>query len=256
MIPINLEEQLIPGTFEWTVDYLINKIDLSLFEKNYNNDEKGAPAYPPKALLKLILFCYSRGIISSRKIEKAAKENIVAKALADDFEPDHDTIAVFISTNSEAIKGLFAKLLIQCYKLKLITGEMFAIDGCKLPSNAAKEWSGTIADLTKKKNKLEGYINRILQQHKAFDKDENAKKKLQQFRKTMGEDKERRQRSIKELEKKLKRLNKFLEEAQPKKGLAGTEVQSNITDNESALIKGPHGYIQGYNGITIADSGN
>ena len=95
-LTVNLEKQLIPGTFEWTIDYLISKIDISIYEQNYNNDEKGANAYSPRILLKVILFCYSRGIISSRKIEKACKENIVAKALADDSEPDHDTIASFI----------------------------------------------------------------------------------------------------------------------------------------------------------------
>ena len=45
-LTVNLEEQLIPGTFEWTLDYLIDKMDMSLFEKNYNNDEMGAKAYP------------------------------------------------------------------------------------------------------------------------------------------------------------------------------------------------------------------
>ena len=56
----------------------------------------------------------------------------MAKALAEDFEPDHSTIADFIVKNSEAVKELFAQVLLQCYRLKLITGEMFAIDGCKL----------------------------------------------------------------------------------------------------------------------------
>ena len=132
-LTVNLEKQLIPGTFEWTIDYLVSKIDISVYEQNYNNDEKGANAYSPRILLKVILFCYSRGIISSRKIEKACKENIIAKALADDSEPDHDTIATFISTNSKAAKDLFAQIILQCSELKLITGEMFAVDGCKLP---------------------------------------------------------------------------------------------------------------------------
>ena len=89
LVSVNLQQQLIPGTFEWTIDYLIDKIDISLFERDYKNDYSGAAAYPPKAILKTILFCYSRGIISSRKIEVAFRENIVAKALAEDFEPDH-----------------------------------------------------------------------------------------------------------------------------------------------------------------------
>ncbi|MDR2922131.1 MAG: transposase [Treponema sp.] len=91
-------------------------------------------------LLKIILYCYSRGIITSRRIEKACHDNIIVKALAQDIEPDHDTIAAFISANKEAVEDLFSQILTQCAQLNLITGKMFAIDGCKLPSNASKEW--------------------------------------------------------------------------------------------------------------------
>jgi len=255
-LTVNLREQLLPDTFEWTIDYLINQIDISSFEQNYNNDNLGAAAYSPRVLLKIILYCYSRGIITSRKIEKTCRDNIIVKALAEDCEPDHATIAQLISANSEAVKDLFAQILLQCQKLTLITGEMFAVDGCKLPSNASKEWSGTLADLTKKRDKLEKYIKRLLLKHKDLDKDENAQKKLNKYRKTMGDDAERRRRSVEALEEKLEKLNVFLRTAKPKTGVSGDEVQSNITDNESAVIKSPHGYIQGYNGITIADSGN
>ena len=143
-LTVNLYEQLLPGTFEWTIDYLIDKADMSLFEKKYNNDAKGAAAYPPRILLKIILYCYSNGIITSRCIENACKVNIIAKALAENNEPDHSTIAAFVSTNEEAIKNLFSQILLQCFKLKLINGEMFAIDGCKLLSNASKEWSSVL----------------------------------------------------------------------------------------------------------------
>jgi len=54
----------------------------------------------------------------------------------------------------------------------------------------------------------------------------------------------------------LKKINQFLVTAKPKQGPSDQEVQSNITNEESARIKGPHGYIQGYNGIAIADSGS
>jgi len=50
-LTVNLEEQLLPSTFEWTLDYLIDKKDMSLFERNYHNDETGAKAYPPNVLL-------------------------------------------------------------------------------------------------------------------------------------------------------------------------------------------------------------
>jgi len=253
---VNLQEQLLPDTFEWTIDYLIDKTDMSLFEEKYNNDELGAAAYSPRALLKIILYCYSRGIITSRRMERACRDSIIVKALAENGEPDHATIAAFITKNEDAVKDLFAQILTQCAQLKLITGEMFAIDGCKLPSNASKEWSGTIKELRKKRDKLKEHMERIIKQHRELDKGDKAKKIQKPYAKTMGENKERREKSVERMEKRLKNLNRFLKEAEPRKGVAAEEVKSNITDNESALIKGPHGYVQGYNGITIADSGS
>jgi len=255
-IQINLKEQLLLGSFEWTIDYLVDELDISLFELNYHNDERGAAAYSPRILLKVILYCYSKGIISSRRIEKACKDNIIVKALAEDNEPDHDTIATFVSINSEAVKDLFTQILLKCSELKLISGEMFAIDGCKLPSNASKEWSGKINDLRKKKTDFEKLLYRILHQHKELDSNASVKKIQEPFRKTLGEDSERHERHVKRIEAKLKKINQFLSKSEPKIGPSGQEVQSNITDVESARIKGPHGYIQGYNGIAIADSGN
>ena len=150
-LTVNLAEQLIPGTFEWALDYLIDRMDLSLYEQNYHNDEMGACAYPPRVLLKIIIYSYSKGILSSRPMEKLCRDNITAKALAENCEPDHDTIAAFISANHEAVADLFAQVLMQCAELDLVTGEMSGADGVKAPSNASKEWSGTIEGLKKRK---------------------------------------------------------------------------------------------------------
>ena len=87
-LAVNLKEQIQQDTFEWAVCHIIDRTNLSLFEDKYNNDAKGAAAYPVHIFLKAILLCYSRGIISSRKIENACRENIVVKALDEDCEPD------------------------------------------------------------------------------------------------------------------------------------------------------------------------
>ena len=147
-------------------------------------------------------------------MEKACKENIVVKAMAEDTEPDHDTIATFISINSKAVKDLFIQVLLQCSALNLITGEMFAIDGCKLSSNVSKEWSGKINDLKKKKTDLEKLLTRILFQHKEMDNNAVVKKIQEPFRKTLGEDAERHERHIRRIEEKLKKINTFLPTAE------------------------------------------
>ena len=61
-IPVFFNKQLQKGTFEYTLNYLVDpELDISFFDKRYNTDETGAPAYDPHILIKGILFAYSRG---------------------------------------------------------------------------------------------------------------------------------------------------------------------------------------------------
>ena len=71
-IPVSLEDQLIPGTLEFVIHTLVeNRLDVSVFEDRYHNDQTARSAYDPKILLKVILLGYSRGLYSSRSIERA-----------------------------------------------------------------------------------------------------------------------------------------------------------------------------------------
>jgi len=71
MLPVSFERQILPGTFEHTLNRLIEEdFDLSVFEARYRNDETGAPAYDPAILLKIILLAYARGVTASREIER------------------------------------------------------------------------------------------------------------------------------------------------------------------------------------------
>jgi transposase len=169
-IPIHFDKQIVPGRFEYTLHYLIDKeIDLSIFDSRYRNDETGAPAYDPAILLKIILYAYSRGITSSRKIAQCCRENIIFMALAADTKPHFTTMADFISTLDQEIIHLFLEVLLICDEMGLIGKEMFAVDGCKLPSNASKEWSGAKRDLGKKKKRMEKAIRQIVRRHREVD---------------------------------------------------------------------------------------
>ena len=77
LLPVSLEDQLMPGTLEFAIHTLVEKrLDMSIFEGKYRNDETGRAAYDPKILLKVVLLAYSRGLVSSRKIEQACRENV------------------------------------------------------------------------------------------------------------------------------------------------------------------------------------
>ncbi len=97
LIPISFSSQILPGTFEYALNYLIdNELDVSTFDHFYTNDETGAPAYDPAILLKIILYAYSRGISSSREIARQCEQNVVFMALSADTRPHFTTIAGFI----------------------------------------------------------------------------------------------------------------------------------------------------------------
>ena len=149
LLPVSLEEQLIPGTLEFAIHTLVEtRLNTSIFDGRHNNDETGCPAYNPKVLLKVVLLAYSRGITSSRKIERACRENVLFMALSCNQRPDHSTIAEFVSSMKNEILPLFRDVLLVCEEMKLLGGTTFALDGCKLPSNASTKWTGTFPDLT------------------------------------------------------------------------------------------------------------
>jgi transposase len=78
MLPVNFSEQIMPGTLEYAINDIIdNHTNLSVFDGRYNNEEKGACAYHPAILLKIILYAYSKGILSSRKIEEVCKYHVM-----------------------------------------------------------------------------------------------------------------------------------------------------------------------------------
>lgn len=241
LVPLSFQEQLEPGTFEYTLNELVEKhLDLSVFESRYQNDRTGARAIHPKLLLKVILFAYSRGIISSRQIERACRENVLFMALSGGSHPDHSTLAHFVSSMHKEIQSLFTNILLVCDELNLLGGTHFSLDGVKLSSSASKEWSGTFKELKKKRNKLKAKLQQVIHEHIRQDKKANV-------------DTDKQQHQEQRLLQQVERLNAFLEQEEPKIGKSGNEIQSNVTDNESAKMPTSHGVIQGYNAQALVD---
>jgi len=245
LLPINFSEQILPGSFEYTVNYLVdNELDLTIFGSRYKNDETGCPAYDPAILLKIILASYARGFTSSRSIERLCRENIIFMALSADSQPHFTTIASFVTNMSDVIQPLFLEVLMVCSNAGLIGEEMFAIDGCKLPSNASKDWSGTHADLTKKQLKIDRAVRRMLKRHKDDDIKHVSEPVIRQ----------KEESQVKKLKAISRKIKKHLTTTDEKLGCRGTPIKSNITDNDSAKMKTSHGVIQGYVGVSAVDN--
>ena len=121
LLPVDFDRQVIPGSFEHALCHLVdNELDLASFHARYKNDDTGASAFDPAVLIKIALLAYSRGIISSRKMEAACRENILFIAVSGDSQPHFTTLAAFVSQMGDSVAKLFAQVLLICDRQGLI----------------------------------------------------------------------------------------------------------------------------------------
>lgn len=229
-LAVDLEKQLLPGSFEHAVHHLLDhEFDLSLFDSRYRNDQSGASAYPPGMLLKVILCAYAQGVVSSRGIERLCREHVTFIALSGDSAPHFTTLAAFVSSLDEEVAQLFAQVLYLCNRQGLIGREMFAIDGVKLPSNASKAKSGTRADFAHQADKLEAAAKKILAE-KSRQKAESLGREAAELRQWL------------------------VDHPKDRKGSKGAIRKSNRTDPDSAKMATSKGVIQGFTGVAAVDA--
>lgn len=108
IVVVNFKDHIQPGTFEFVVHYLVdNKLDLSIFYPEYQNDDGGRPVYDPALLLKIIFYVYYIDITSSRDMQWHCENNIISKAQPCDTVPHYTTIAAFICDHPQQIDPLF-----------------------------------------------------------------------------------------------------------------------------------------------------
>jgi len=244
LLPVDLESQLVPGSFAHAVHHLVDRLDLSAFDAHYRNDANGATAHQPAMLLKAVLLGYSQGMVSSRSLERACRDNVLFIAITGDAKPHFTTIADFVSRARDPIAAVFAQVLTILGHEGLIGREMFAIDGVKLPSNASKHRSGTRSEFMHRAAKLERAAQAMLDRHRSHDaeaRDEVAS------RKTTAR--------IERMSREAAQINTWLtENPEDRPGTRGAIRKSNLTDNESAKMATDKGVIQGYCGVAVVDS--
>lgn len=243
-LPIVLESQLIPGSFEHALDVLVDtEIDLSRLGERFRNDATGAPAYHPAVMLKIVLLAYSRGVVSSRTIERLCRENVLFMAISGDSAPQFTTIAKFVRELGEEAGTIFTEVLLTCDRLGLIGRQMFAIDGVKLPSNADKRRSGTHAELAHEAERMEKAVAKMLKAHRARDEAKEA-----------PDDTAKHQARMERLQSEAQRIREFLASHAERRSEKGAVRKSNVTDNDSAKMATAKGVIQGYTAVAAVDA--
>ncbi|NJP35925.1 transposase [Micromonospora thermarum] len=134
----DLGEWLPPQHLCWQVLKVVGELDLSGFLRGYRADGQGAAAYPPQMLLSLLLYCYCKGVRSTRKIEAACLDDVGCRIITGNQQVDHATVARFLRRHREGLKALFVQVLALCVRRGLVDLSAVAVDGSPMHAAAAR----------------------------------------------------------------------------------------------------------------------
>ncbi|MCX4734393.1 transposase [Streptomyces sp. NBC_01363] len=119
-MPRNIKQWLPSEHVRWKVLDVVGELDLSAFDASYRVDGLGGAAYPPATLIALILYCCSKGVRSSRRIEQACWDDVGCRVITANRKVDHSTVARFIRRHRDALASLFVQVLALCGRRGLV----------------------------------------------------------------------------------------------------------------------------------------
>jgi len=171
LMPPSLEEKVPEGHLARYISRVVDELDIDEIEKGYS--EIGCRAYHPRMLIKLLIYGYSIGIRSSRRIQKETQEDVVFMWLAGLREPDFRTISDFRKDRIKDVKKLFTQVLGICRELGMIRCGKVSIDGTKIEANSGKHKLTFRKKLEKSKAKYEDVVEEILKEAERIDEEED-----------------------------------------------------------------------------------
>ena len=174
-MPPDLRSWLPEGDLALFVSDVVDELDLSAIYTVYENgDGRGQPPYHPAMMVKLLVYGYCIGTVSSRKLERATYRDVAFRVLTGDQQPDHDSIAEFRRRHLEALAGLFAQVLRLCQAAGLVQLGHVALDGTKLKANASKHKAMSYARMEETERRLEAEVRELLAWAEQVDAAEDA----------------------------------------------------------------------------------
>jgi len=174
-LPPDLRSWLPEGDLALFVSDVVDELDLSAIYTVYENgDGRGQPPYHPAMMVKLLVYGYCIGTVSSRKLERATYRDVAFRVLTGDQQPDHDSIAEFRRRHLEALAGLFAQVLRLCQAAGLVQLGHVALDGTKLKANASKHKAMSYARMEETERRLEAEVRELLAWAEQVDAAEDA----------------------------------------------------------------------------------
>lgn len=255
LLPPNLDEWLPEDHLARIVAQVVDEgLDLEPLLATYRNAEGGFPAFDPRLQLKILLYGYSIGVVSSRRLEKATYDDVATRWLATDQHPHFTTLARFRQRNLPLMDDLFHQVLLLCREAGLVKLGRVALDGTKIKASASKHRSKSYARIREEENELRQKAREILREAEKVDAEED---------KLYGSDKNPSLHPLppdwKERLEKAREARKALEERARAKGKEEPETtaQYNFTDPDSRIVQdsgNKRAFVQGYNAQAAVDA--
>ncbi|HSD30778.1 MAG TPA: IS1182 family transposase [Gemmatimonadales bacterium] len=254
-------------------DTVVEDLDLTEILAAYT-EERGYPPYHPVMMTALLLYSYSQGLYSSRRMARACEERVDVMAVTGMQRPDFRTINAFRQRHLAALQGLFVQVLRLCQQAGLVALGHVALDSTKIQANASKHKAMSYGRMQKAEAELQAEVARWLKTADATDAQEDAEfgpdRRGDELPPWVANKQERLAR-IRAAKAALEAEARAAEAA--KRAAAGPpppgakrgpkfkrppetppdKAQYNFTDPESRLMKGADGFVQGYNAQVAVD---
>ena len=176
LLPPDLREWVPEDHLALFISDVVDELDLSAIVGTYESgDGRGRPPYHPVMMVKLLVYGYSIGKVSSRKIEQATYGDVAFRVLACNQHPDHDSIASFRKRHLQELAGLFVQVLKMCERAGLVKLGNVAIDGSKLRANASKRKAMSYDRMCEKEKQLVAEVARLLKEAEDADAAEDQR---------------------------------------------------------------------------------
>lgn len=172
LLPQSIEEYVSEDAPVRAYDAFVEALDFNALGIELNQHKVGNSEYDPKSMLKLLVYGYSYGIKSSRKLEREVHNNMSFIWLMGGLKPDHKTIAEFRRKNKKALKKVLKQCARLCIKLDLIAGNVLFVDGTKIRANASCSRTHEKAWYEEQLQEIDRRIEALLQECEAVDQQE------------------------------------------------------------------------------------
>lgn len=252
-------------------DTVRESLDLTAIVDSYS-EERGSPPYHPAMMTALLLYAYTQGVYSSRRIARACEQRLDFMTVTAMQRPDFRTISDFRKRHLAALGELFVQVLGLCRQAGLVHLGHVALDGTKVRAHASKHKAMSYSRMKQAERHLESTVKGWLRQAAAVDRREDQALGVTQRGDEMPDwiaSKQKRLEKIREAKAALEAEAQAAEPSdddapQPRRGrprkrprgVPKDEAQRNFTDPESRIMKTAEGFQQCYNAQAAVDGGH